>query len=319
MDLGDFDLEEMAHQFRAGAGHDQARSGGRDVDLHEHAADVVAGHVLLAVHLVAGTHDAFGAAEVDDETAVVEPSDRAGDQLADLIGEFTLHGELLGLPELLHDRLLGGLGGDPAEIARRDFPVDDVADLHVGQFLAGAGQQQLVVVGVGFHDFEFGPDLDLAGSRVDLHRQIGGGMDAFAGSRQDGSLQSIDQEVAADPAFPLDRLHNRQQFVQHVSGLLSLPRSNIIKKAGRNAVSSHLFTSNCRDKAGGRTALRAFSSTTAQYNIYRTRQQSSLFPFFFAILRKTVSERIEKSPERCIVKTKSSIFNREDRTVCPQC
>jgi hypothetical protein len=71
----------------------------------------------------------LAAAEVDDHVAVFDALDDAVDDLADAVLEFAVLPVALGLAHLLHDYLLGGLGGDTAEVHRRQRFGDDVADL----------------------------------------------------------------------------------------------------------------------------------------------------------------------------------------------
>ena len=66
--------------------------------------------------------DAFGAAEIDDDVAVLDALDDAVDDLADAILVFAVLALALGFAHFVVDDLLGGLRGDAAEIHRRqDF------------------------------------------------------------------------------------------------------------------------------------------------------------------------------------------------------
>ena len=59
-------------------------------------------------------------AQLDQRVAVVGLLDDPGDQLADPVLVLLEHHLPLGLADPLQDHLLGGLGGDPAEVVRGD-------------------------------------------------------------------------------------------------------------------------------------------------------------------------------------------------------
>src|SRR3546814_10166736 len=71
----------------------------------------------------------LGAAEIDDDMAELDALDDAGDDLAGAVLEFLILPLALGVADLLEDDLLGGLGGDAAELDRRQRIDDEVADL----------------------------------------------------------------------------------------------------------------------------------------------------------------------------------------------
>ena len=107
------------------------------------------------------------------------------------------------------------MGGDAAEIARRDLPLDDVADLGLRETLLGAGEQQLVAVRRRIDDLEDRPRLDLARRRVDFDLEFARRVDALARGGEDRRLQSLDEALAADAALLFDIFEYRQQFVAH--------------------------------------------------------------------------------------------------------
>ena len=92
-------------------------------------ADAVAGAEGLARDQLVAAHDALAAAEVDDDVAVFDALDDAVDDLADAVLVLVILAVALGLAHLLHDDLLGRLGGDAAEIEGRQRVGDGVADL----------------------------------------------------------------------------------------------------------------------------------------------------------------------------------------------
>ena len=92
------------------------------------AADAVADADHFARDLLVAADDALGAAEVDDDVAELDALDDAGDDLAGAVLEFLVLALALGVADLLEDDLLGGLGGDAAELDRRQRIDDEVAD-----------------------------------------------------------------------------------------------------------------------------------------------------------------------------------------------
>jgi hypothetical protein len=93
------------------------------------SAHAVADANHLARDLLVAADDALGAAEIDDDMAELDPLDDAGDDLAGAVLELLILALALGIADLLEDHLLGGLGGDPAELDRRQRVDDEVAEL----------------------------------------------------------------------------------------------------------------------------------------------------------------------------------------------
>ncbi len=72
-------------------------------------------HGLARDHLLARNEALRIAAEIHEHAVAVDALDDAADQLADAILVLLDHLGALGLADLLHDDLLGGLRGDAAE------------------------------------------------------------------------------------------------------------------------------------------------------------------------------------------------------------
>ncbi len=81
--------------------------------------------------------DAFATAEIDNDIAVFDTLDGAIDDLADAVLEFVKLAVALGFAYLLHDHLLGRLGGDTAKVHRRQRVGDEVTKLGIGVAVAG--------------------------------------------------------------------------------------------------------------------------------------------------------------------------------------
>ena len=133
VDFGHFLGEQLLHEVGVGAARGRsAGRGSRGATRHDQRADAVADADHLARDLLVAADDAFGAAEVDDDMAELDALDDAGDDLADAVLELLELALALGVADLLEDDLLGGLGGDPAELDRRQRIDDEVAERGAG-------------------------------------------------------------------------------------------------------------------------------------------------------------------------------------------
>ena len=128
VNLGHFLREQLLHELGVGARQEDLRAAGFAADRHDQRADAVADADHLARDLLVAADDALGAAEIDDDVAELDALDDAGDDLAGAVLELFILALALGIADLLEDHLLGGLGGDPAELDRRQRVDDEVAD-----------------------------------------------------------------------------------------------------------------------------------------------------------------------------------------------
>ena len=120
-DLGHLEGEQLLDQLRVLARDDDARALAVGLDLGDHGLDPHAVVVALAVDLLrAGQQGLDAFAQLDERVAVVGLLDDPGDQLADAVLELLVHHHPLGLADPLQNDLLGGLGGDPAEVVGGD-------------------------------------------------------------------------------------------------------------------------------------------------------------------------------------------------------
>ena len=129
VDFRHFLGEELGHELRMGARQENLRAALLAADVVDVGADAVAVAEVFARDQLVAAHDALAAAEIDDDVAVLDALDLAVDDLADAVLELLVLAVALGLAHLLDDDLLGRLGGDAAEIHRRQRLGDEVADL----------------------------------------------------------------------------------------------------------------------------------------------------------------------------------------------
>ena len=132
VDFRHFLGEELGHELRMGARQEDLRSALLAAHVVDIGADAVAVAEGLARDQLVAAHDALAAAEIDDDIAVFDALDLAGDDLADAVAELLVLAVALGLAHLLDDDLLGRLGGDAAEIHGRQRLGDEIADLGGG-------------------------------------------------------------------------------------------------------------------------------------------------------------------------------------------
>ena len=142
-------------------------------------------------------------------------------------GEFVKDHAALGLADALDDDLLGGLGGDTAEVLGFDLFVDQIAELHVGidapgglDLDLGGGNVDLV------YDFLLG--VHLQSILAELDKDVVGVANAvlFVGGKQ-GLGDAVGHIVHGDAAIPLKLTQRRKDLtvVAHICFLRFCQRS----------------------------------------------------------------------------------------------
>src|ERR1043166_8111092 len=100
--------------------------------------------------------------------AELDALDDAGDDLADAVLELLILALALGVADLLEDHLLGGLGGDAAELDRRQRIDDIVADHRAGLQLLRVLEADLLEIILDLVDhLDDAPQAKVAGGRVE--------------------------------------------------------------------------------------------------------------------------------------------------------
>ena len=162
------------------AGEDDLGAARAVLHGHDIGADAVADLVILGRDALAVGHDAFELAEVDHDVGALEPAHGAADDVAGAVLELLEDHLLLRLADALHDRLLGGLGGDAAEVVGGDLHFQKVAELGIGFDPLGAVEGDLIV---GVHDSldhqKIGQSADHHGLGINLDAEIAGGAHGF--------------------------------------------------------------------------------------------------------------------------------------------
>src|SRR5690606_34057730 len=173
VNLRDLQLEQPLQQPRMAAGqHDLGALGGL-AHFHDVSLDPLAGAVQLPGNLLGGQQDGLAAAQVHEHVAAHHPADHPGDDVALAADELLVNQVALGLPQPLHDHLLGGLGGNAAEVAGRDLDLGLISDLVRRVDLAGLVQRDLLALVLDLlHHPLAGDDPDLAGFPVQAHDHV---------------------------------------------------------------------------------------------------------------------------------------------------
>ena len=191
----------------------------RTARLAAHVVDIGADAVARPEHLArnqfVAAHDRFaaGAAEIDDDVAVLDPLDRPVDDLADPVLEHLVLLVALGLADLLHQHLLRGLGGNAAVVEGRQRLGNPVADLGRRILLLRVDKRDLgrVVLDLIDHQQQTG-EANLAGLRIDLGAHLG----LLAVARARGLLHRVlhrgENDRTVDRLLARDGVDDLQEF-----------------------------------------------------------------------------------------------------------
>ena len=213
VDLGDFLREQLGHELRPRAGEEDLGPPLLAPHVVDEGADAVAeAHVLARDHLVAADNP-LGAAEIDDNIAVLHALDGAVADLADAILVLAELALALGLAHLLHDHLLGVLRRHAAEIQGRQRFRDQVAHLGLRLAARGVRERHLGRLVLDRLDHLHDPrELRLAGLGVDLAADIVLAAVAGLGRLLDRVFHRRDHDSAVDRLLARHRVGDLQQL-----------------------------------------------------------------------------------------------------------
>ena len=213
VNFGHFLREQLLHEIGVGAAEEDLRPAILAADVGDQRAGAVADAHDLARDLLVAADDALGAAEVDDDMAELDALDDAGDDLAGAVLELLILALALGVADLLEDDLLGGLGGDPAELDRRQRIDDEVAERGAGLELLRVLQADLLEIILDLLDhLDDAPQAQVAGDRVELGADVVLGAVAGAGGALDRVLHRLDDDHPVDQLLARDGVGDRDQL-----------------------------------------------------------------------------------------------------------
>ena len=182
-------------------------------DVGDDRAGAVADAKHLARDLLVAADDALGAAEIDDDVAKLDALDDSGDDLSGPLLEFLILPLALGIADLLEDDLLGGLGGDPSELDRRQRIDDIIADHRSGLKLLAVLEADLLEIVLDLLDhFDDPPQAKVARGRVELGADVVLGAVAGTGGALDRILHSLDHDHPVDQLLARDGVGDGDQL-----------------------------------------------------------------------------------------------------------
>src|SRR6185312_8289491 len=227
-DFGHFQLEQLDHELRCRARHEQLRPAHFGFHFVKVATHAVANTRGLARDGLVARNERLGvAAQVEIDVAALDPLHDAGHQLADAIGKGVHHLLALGLAYALHDHLLGGLRGDATEFGVLDLLLDVLADLGVRALVQRVHQAQLV--GRRFHlavvgnDFPAPEGFVLAGVVIDRHADIRLFVRiALLRRRRQRGFHRLEDHLFRHALFIGDRVDDQQKLFAHCSNSVSI-------------------------------------------------------------------------------------------------
>ena len=222
VDLRHFLGEELGHEVRVGAGHEDlrpARFAPDVVDVGAHAVAVAEG---FARQQVFAADHRLGPAQVDGEPAILGALDEAVRNLLHAILVFLVLTRPLGLANLLDDHLLRRLRRDAAEVDGRQRIRQIVADLRGRIALLSLADRDLggLVLDL-FGDLQVTHQLDLAGLAVDIGADIVLLTVLSLTGVGDRLLHRLEHELALDPLLPGDGIgHLEELYAGQARGVL---------------------------------------------------------------------------------------------------
>ncbi len=189
-----------------GARQDDLRSPAGDLDTHDIGPDAVTLTIALPRHLFFLRQNRIGPAKIDNYVALLKALHDAVDELPFASFEFVIDDFALGIPQALHDVLLGCLSRDPAKQARIELAQQLVADLGVGiKSIPCFPQGNLRGIVLNLVNDSFGfKELNLADLRIKLRLDLSLVAEFLFGRRDHGILQGADENRLVDSLLLAD-------------------------------------------------------------------------------------------------------------------
>ncbi|MNY03182.1 hypothetical protein D3C86_1357880 [compost metagenome] len=174
--------------------------------------------------MLAGQQRLGVVAQIDDHAVAGSLLHRAGDDLADALAIGIDHLGALGLADLLHDHLFGGLRRDATEFDGVDLFLDHVTQLGVSLLLLRLGEGQLGrrILQVVFVDH--GPAAEgfiITSLTIDRNTQFDLVLETLFGGSGQSQLQRFENHAGRYALFIGHRLYYQQYFFAHRTPRLS--------------------------------------------------------------------------------------------------
>jgi hypothetical protein len=221
LDLGHLLAEQLHHEGRGRTRQHDLRAAQRGINLDHHGPHAVAAAQVFLRDQLAALQAPFDTTALDDEIALVETLDRAGEDLVATRQEIVQQLLALGIADLLQDDLLGRLRADPADGHGLDrlFEVVahvDVVDLFLGLEVEDLGFRLLQTRFVRHH---MPAAESLVGTRFAVNRDadIDFAFIEFLGGRCQCQFDGTKHDFTIHVFLTRDRIHQHQQFAVHSS------------------------------------------------------------------------------------------------------
>ena len=155
----------------------------------------------------------LGPAQIDNDVAVFNPLDHTGDNFTNPVLELFVLALALGAPHLLHNHLLGGLGGNAAVINGRQGLGDKFSHLGLRLVLAHFVERDFGAdVFDLFHHLTDAEQPQVAVFAIDLGADVVFHAVTGLGRLLNGFLHGLDHDFLVDCLFPGDRFRDLQDF-----------------------------------------------------------------------------------------------------------
>src|SRR6185295_10091055 len=213
VDLRDLRPEQQRHEFGTSTGEKDLGPTLLAAHIIDVGPDAVAEPDVFAWNHLVAPDDPLRLLQIDDDVAIFDALDGTANDFADAILELAVLALAFRIAHLLHDHLLGILGGHPAEIRRWQWLSDQIADLGVG--IASLGGRQHDLRGVVFYrldHLQHARKFGLARLWVDHAANVVLGAIAGLGRLLDRVLHGLDDDLAINRLLARDRIGDLHQL-----------------------------------------------------------------------------------------------------------
>src|ERR1035441_6545945 len=209
VDFGYFQLKQLDHETRVGAGQDDFRAVGAVFHRLDKATNPLAYLVFLGWHTLAVGQQGLIFAQIHQHVRPVKAPDRSVDDVAHPVLKFSEDKTLFLAPDMLHQGLLGILGGDTAKANGGHFNLDLFAKLSFRTDAPGIEHGYLIMLGYDlFRHDQFGKGANVAVLLVDNHSQLARRANCLLGGGQERLLYSTGQDITVDALFAFPKFQD---------------------------------------------------------------------------------------------------------------
>ncbi len=229
-DFRHLDLEQLDQEPRFGTAHEQLRTPNLGIDFLQETPNPVTGAHRFTRDHVFPRNDGIGiVAQIQIHVAALDALDHAHHQFTNPVLVGLDHLGPFRLAHLLHDDLLGGLGGDAAKVDGLDLFLDEVTDLDVRVVQARRRQGGLplrMLHFVVFHHFPAPEGFIVTGFAIDVDANVHIVVVALLGRGREGNLDRLEDHVLVHALLVGNCVdHQQNLFVHRTTSVISCLRS----------------------------------------------------------------------------------------------